>query len=279
MGTAAYLFSRLEDIKKTLRRKFVRIFLDFDGTLAPIEKTPDKAVMPEETRGLLRQLAKMPNCKIAIVSGRALKDISKRIGLEDIVYVGNHGFEIKGPKIDFKIPVSYRYRKTLENIKDRLVEGLSPVNGVIIEDKGFSLSVHYRLADKKDIARIKNEFHSILLFYEVHGDVKVKTGKLVLEVMPPVEWDKGKAVLWLLARRKFVLRAKKIKVLPVYVGDDATDEDAFGALKDRGMTVFVGKSKRTKARFYVKGPFETAVLLKLILETLSDKDSERRYKK
>lgn len=279
MGKAAYLFSSLKKIKRALKSKFVYLFLDFDGTLAPIAETPSKAAMPEETIGLLRQLSEMPNCKIAIVSGRALRDILKRVDLKNIVYVGNHGFEIKGPKIDFKSPVPYLYRKTLEKIKDKLAKGLSSVRGVIIEDKGFSLSVHYRLADKKDIVRIKNEFYSTLLFYEVHDDVKVKTGKLVLEIRPPIEWDKGKVVLWLLARRKFVLRAKRIKVLPIYIGDDATDEDAFGSLKGRGMTVFVGKSRRTKARFYLKDTFEVAKFLKSILEVLSGGSNGKRNKR
>jgi len=279
MGKTAYLFSNLKKIKKTLPGKFVYLFLDFDGTLAPIAETPDKAIIPKETSELLRQLSKMPSCKVAIVSGRALKDISKRVGLKNIVYVGNHGFEIKGPKIDFKSQVPYLYRKALEKIKDKLTKRLSSVKGVIIEDKGFSLSVHYRLADKKDIVRIKNEFYSTLLFYEVHDDVKVRTGKLVLEIRPPVEWDKGKVVLWLLARRKFVLRAKKIKVLPIYIGDDATDEDAFGSLKGRGMTVFVGKSRRTKARFYLKDTFEVAEFLTSILEVLSGGSHGKRNKR
>ena len=279
MGKAAYLFSSLKKIKKALKGKFVYIFLDYDGTLTPIAETPDKAVMSRETSDLLRQLSEMPNCKIAIVSGRALKDISKKVGLKNIVYVGNHGFEIKGPKINFKSPVPYLYRKTLEKIKDKLTKELSSVKGVIIEDKGFSLSVHYRLADKKDIVRIKNEFYSTLLFYEVYDDVKVKTGKLVLEIRPPMEWDKGKVVLWLLARRKFVLRDKKIKVLPIYIGDDATDEDAFVSLKGRGVTVFVGKSKRTKARFYLKDTFEVAEFLKSILEVLSGGSHGKRNKR
>lgn len=271
MGGATYLFSDPEKIKKALKSKFLYIFLDFDGTLAPIAETPDEAVMPKKIKGLLRRLSSMPNCKIAIVSGRALEDVSKRVGLKNIVYAGNHGLEVKGPKIDFKIRLPRLYIKTLGKIKDRLVKGLSSVKGVIIEDKGFSLSVHYRSADKKDIPLVKSEFYSTVFLYESRKNVLTRTGKMALEIRPPVAWDKGKAVLWLLARRKFALRGKGIKVLPIYIGDDDTDEDAFGSLKDRGVTVFVGKPGRTKARFYVKNSFETAILLKSILEVLSGK--------
>lgn len=261
-----YLFSDWKRIEKVLRDKFIYLFLDYDGTLAPIARTPKKAIMPKKTKDLLRQLSKMPNCKIAIVSGRSLKDISKRIGLKNIVYVGNHGFEIRGPKINFKSPVPLRYRRTLEEIKAKLENKLSSIKGVFIEDKGFSLSVHYRLADKKDVTVVENEFYAALFLYELRNNVQVKHGKMVLEIRPPIPWDKGKVVLWLLGRRLFLMRNKKMKILPIYVGDDMTDEDAFGSLKGRGITIFVGKPKKTKALFFVKRTEEVADFLGAILK-------------
>jgi len=263
-----YLFSDWEGIEKILRNKFIYLFLDHDGTLAPIAQTPDKAIMPKGTKDLLRQLSKMPNCKIAIVSGRALSDISRRVGLKNIVYVGNHGFEIKGPKISFKSPVPVRYRRTLEEIKKKLEKNLSSTKGIFIEDKGFSLSVHYRLVNKKDISKVKTEFYAALVLYEVRNSVKVKTGKMMLEIRPPILWDKGKVVLWLLGRRLFVMRDKKMKVLPIYIGDDTTDEDAFESLKNRGITIFVGKPDDTKAQFYVKDTEEVAQFLEMVLKNL-----------
>jgi len=273
MGKATYLFSSLEKIKKTLDNKFIYLFLDYDGTLAPIAETPKDVVTPAGTVDLLRKLSKISNCKIAIISGRELKDVSRRVGLKNIIYVGNHGFEIKGPKIDFKSQLLYKYRRTLEKIKDKLEKNLPLVKGVFMEDKGYCLSIHYRLADKKSIPLIMAEFYASLLPYEVHNNVLVKTGKMALEVRPPLEWDKGKAALWLLARRKFVLPAKKIETLPVYIGDDVTDEDAFESLKNRGITVFVGKPKNTKARFYLKDTLEVAEFLKVILENIGERVS------
>ena len=120
---------------------------------------------------------------------------------------------------------------------------------MIIEDKGFSISVHYRLVDKKDIPAVEAEFYSILFLYEFRNNVQVKPGKMVLEIRPPILWNKGKVVLWLLGRRLFMMRDKKMKILPIYIGDDNTDEDAFDVLKDKGMTIFVGEPKKTKAAF------------------------------
>lgn len=265
MRTTEYLFLNPDKIRRILKDKFIYLFLDYDGTLAPITKIPAKAYMRKETRRLLRRLSGIPNYKLAIISGRALSDIKKRVGIKDnIIYVGNHGFEISGPKIKFNSPVPLGYREKLKNIRAKLEKGLSRIKGVIIEDKGFSLSVHYRLADKKNISKIKTEFHAALVLYEVRNDVRVRTGKKVLEIRPPMAWDKGKVVLWLLARHKFATRAGKKDVLPIYIGDDKTDEDAFESLKDRGINIFVGRPVKTKARFYLKNTKEVVKFLETL---------------
>lgn len=255
-----YIFSEWGRIKKRLKGKFIYLFLDYDGTLTPIVEAPGKATLSKKTKELLRLITKISNCKVAIISGRALKDIETRVGLNDIAYVGNHGFEMKGPKIKFKSPVSPRYRIILNRIKGRLRKELSGIKGVIIEDKGFSLCVHYRQVDRKNIPTVRTAFSGVVLSHEVREDVIIRSGKMVLEVKPPVDWDKGKMVLWLLARRRSVLGGKK-KVLPIYVGDDLTDEDAFRALKNRGITVFVGSPRKTLAAYYVNNTEETARFL------------------
>lgn len=263
-----YLFSYWERVRKTLKGKHVYLFLDYDGTLTPIVKTPNKAFMPKKTRKLLRHLSGMPNYKLAIISGRALCDIKRKVGLKNnIVYVGNHGFEINGPRIKFKSPVPLKYRWALEKIKAELQKRLSSVRGILIEDKGFSLSLHYRLVDKKNISKVKTEFYAALILYEVRNDVSVRTGKKVLEIRPPIAWDKGKVVMWLLARHKFAIGPKKKEVLPIYIGDDKTDEDAFESLKGRGITIFVGKPKKTEAQFYLKDPQDVARFLGAILKS------------
>lgn len=267
-----YLFSDWEKIEKTLKGKFIYLFLDHDGTLAPIAQTPDKAIISKKTKDLLRQLSKMTNCKIAIVSGRALKDISKRIGLKNIVYVGNHGFEIKGPKIEFKSPISRKYSKILKGIEAKLKRDLSQFKGVFVEDKGFCLTVHYRLADENDISAIASKFYFATFIDEFRNNIQVKSGKMVREIRPPILWDKGMAALWLLNRQSSVTKDREMEALPVYIGDDKTDEDAFQVLKDKGLTIFVGKPRNTSARFYLKDTKEVAHFLEEILSGMKGRD-------
>ncbi|PIW68245.1 MAG: trehalose-phosphatase [Candidatus Omnitrophica bacterium CG12_big_fil_rev_8_21_14_0_65_42_8] len=259
-----HLFFQLNKLKDVLKNKFIFLFLDYDGTLTPIVQNPDKAVISRKTKEVIRSLSKIPHCRMAIISGRALKDIKNKIGLEGIIYAGNHGLEIEGPKIRFKAHVSIRYRATLRKIKSILKKKLSKIKGVIIEDKGLTLSVHYRLVDIKDVQPVKTIFHEAVAHYIISNKIKIRPGKKVLEIRPPLEWDKGKIVLWLLARLKFVLG--KEPCLPIYIGDDMTDEDAFRALETMGLTVFVGGSKSSHARYYLKNTQEVTEFLGQILK-------------
>jgi len=255
-----YLFDHYKKLKERLTDKNIMLFLDYDGTLTPIVETPGRAILREETRNLLKKLSNSRKLKLAFISGRSLSDIKNRVGLRNVIYSGNHGLEIEGPKIKFKSPVSPRYKTILRQIKMDLSKKLSKIRGAILEDKGLSLSIHYRQVDKKQIPQIKTIFHETVILYLVRNKIKIKFGKMVLEVRPPTEWDKGKIVLWLLARQIF--SAKKGTVFPIYIGDDATDEDAFKALKNRGLTIFVGEPKESYAQYYLKNPKEVIDFLR-----------------
>ena len=198
----------------------------------------------------LGELARLQNCELAIISGRALRDIRKMVGLKNIVYVGNHGFEIDGPRIHFESLTPPDIKKTFTKIKDELVKNFAKLEGVIIEDKGLTLSVHYRLVPEKMTDSVAKTFHKTCRPYLKKKQIKISSGKKVFEIKPPIEWDKGKAVLWLLAQQA---RANgKNRVFPIYIGDDRTDEDVFLTLKKNGITVFVGQDGRSAARYYVK---------------------------
>lgn len=259
-----YLFEYWNNLKSDFARKIVVLFLDYDGTLTPIVETPDKAVLSFETKRLLRRLIKNPKCKLAIISGRALGALKKKVDIPGIVYVGNHGLEIVGPKIKFESPLSLRYKRILEQIKDDLELKLSAIKGAFIEDKGLSLSVHYRLTDRTQIPKVKTILHEATILYTVRDKIKIKRGKKVFEIRPAVEWDKGKVVLWLLARWEFSLSDKDI--LPVYLGDDVTDEDAFKALRNKGITIFVGGPKKSNAQYYLKDTQEVKDFLNRIAQ-------------
>ncbi len=258
-----YIFNDLEKIKIDLEGKYLFLFLDCDGTLTPIVDTPDKAVISQETKKLLDSLAQKKNCRVAIISGRALVDIKERVGLKNIIYSGNHGFEIEGPKIKYELVLPVGYKKILQRIKVKLKEKLSGIKGAFVEDKNLSLALHFRLVDKEQRASVKTIFHETTIVYLVKNKIRIKPGKKVLEVRPPLPWDKGKVVLWLLARQEALLKSQKI--IPIYIGDDLTDEDAFKALKNRGLTIFVGNTDSSQAKYYVKDVKEVHDFLKCIL--------------
>lgn len=263
-----YLFSVWQELKEQLAGKFIFLFLDYDGTLSPIIDSPDQAVLSLKARELLKNLRDCPRCKIAIISGRKLEDIRSRVCIEGIICAGNHGLEIEGPKIRFRSLILSGYLKLLQRIKAELERGISPFAGAFIEDKGLILSLHYRQVDKKDIQGLKLIFDKTVSVYSAKDKIRVKAGKMVFEIQPPVAWNKGKAALWLLARQSFALKGKP-DVIPLYIGDDVTDEDAFKAFENRGITVYVGESAGSNAKYYLKNTEEVFTLLKDIKGTVS----------
>ena len=246
-------------LKKALNNKNVLLFLDYDGTLVPIVETPDQAIITCRTKKLLNKLSRLSRCRLAIISGRSLTDIKKMVGIDGITYAGNYGLEIEGQKIKFETPVSLSYRVILEHIKNELSRNLSSFDGVFVEDKGLTLSIHYRLADRKQIPKVKTLFHEATYPYAIMNKIRTSSGKKVFEIRPPVECDKGGVTLRLLEKWKFSLKDKNI--VPFYIGDDETDEDAFKVLKNIGITIFVGKPKRSYAQYYLKDTEEVKKFL------------------
>lgn len=235
------------------------LFLDFDGTLVSITGRPQDARLDSKAKAALKALSRLARYKLAIISGRSLNDLKRRVGLKGVIYSGNHGLEFEGPKIKFCVTLPRNYRKLLGRLVQMLRRKLSGRKGILIEDKGLSLSVHYRLAAKRDSADIKTRFHEAVIMALVNGSIEIKTGKKILEIRPAVKWDKGSAVLWLLARQK--------GFLPVYLGDDVTDEDVFRVLRNKGMTIFVGKPRPGfSAQYYLRGNTEVKEFLQRLIK-------------
>jgi trehalose-phosphatase len=251
----------LAKIKPLLSNRLIFLFLDYDGTLTPIRQKPSLGRIAKRAKNILHELSENPNCKLAIISGRSLKDVSRMVGLDNAIYGGNHGLELKGPQIRFKSPVTKKHRAILKKLNRVLRNKLRSIKGILIEDKGLSLCIHYRLVAPKKIPLLKDVFRQATAFNLRRNEIRVRPGKMVLEVCPPVEWDKGKAVLWLLQNVSFLEDAS---VMPVYIGDDLTDEDAFKLLKNSGLTIFVGKPKKSNARYYIKNTNEVLDFLRII---------------
>jgi trehalose 6-phosphate phosphatase len=261
-----YFFTEPDRVKHLIGNHHLCLFLDYDGTLAPIAQRPQDAVLPRETIELLKSLSRCDRVEVAIISGRALPDIKKLVGLKNITYVGNHGMEIEGPNINFKCPVPTGYKNDLKQVIAALQEAFAGINGVIIEDKGYSISLHYRLVEPEIIPLVKENFEKAVSAYVRKKRIVVHDGKMVLEVRPLSEWNKGKAVLWLLEKKH--TSARNAELLAIYIGDDVTDEDAFTALKNRGLTIVVGQPEQSDAQYYLNDSAEVVEFLRQVLEML-----------
>ena len=263
-----YLFDEWNSIKEKLKDKFLMLFLDYDGTITPIAPTPGTALLPSSTRTLLETFSKTAQCKLTIISGRAVRDVKKCVGLKNINYVGNHGFEIEGPDITFEALISPRLKETLLHLKGEVEKKLCSFDGVFVEDKGLTFSVHYRLANAQAIPVLKEQFKKITKPYLLKKEIRVGAGKKVFEVKPPTEWDKGKAVLWILKKQQITLG--NAKIVPLSIGDDATDEDVFLALRDKGVTIYVGEPGQSYAQYYLRDTDEVTQFLKEIQKFKKD---------
>lgn len=253
-----------EKLKDETRRKVIFLFLDYDGTLTPIVNTPDRANLSVSAKKLLKNLAGVSCVKLVIVSGRSLHDIKRMVGLKGIIYVGNHGLEIDAPGFKFISPVSPRIKAVIQNISSDLKNRLSGINGIITEDKGLTLSIHYRLAAKANLIKMRTVLKETIEPCFGGKKIKINKGKKVFEIKPSIKWNKGHAVLWLL--KKMHVRYGKKNVLPIYIGDDITDEDAFREIKNKGLSIFVGRPKESHAQYYLRNHNEVQGFLRRILE-------------
>jgi len=256
-----YLFSNWREVSLRIKKSpRVFLFFDYDGTLTPIVSTPEEAILPKRTKNLVNKLKNHPRFIIAIISGRSLKNVKGMVRLKGIIYAGNHGLEIEGKSIKFSKPTTAdSFRPLMKKISRSLHRALKDIKGSRVEDKGATLSVHYRLVKPSQVPLVKNRFKRIVAPFVRSKKVRLSAGKKVLEVRPNLDWHKGKAVLTL-------LKAKK-RVLPIYLGDDVTDMDAFRAIKGKGISIFVGSSKkRTNADYFLKDTEEVAGFIERLLK-------------
>jgi trehalose-phosphatase len=244
------------------------VAVDFDGTLAPIVPIPEAARLPTAARAALVRLALRPDTDLAIVSGRALEDLRPRVGIPDLYYAGNHGLEIEGPGIQEVHQEAALARPRISGCADELRSALALEQGVILEDKGLTLTVHYRQApDHAAAGRIRKLIRGACAD---RPGLRISEGKKVIEIRPAVEWDKGRATRFLLES----LDVAAASLAPViFIGDDRTDEDAFRALRDRGDGVIVASMPPpdTAATAFLRSTAEVVTLLEELAEDLAVK--------
>lgn len=210
------------------------VFTDYDGVLTPIVDRPEDALISASMREVLRELAS--RCPVCVVSGRDRAVVQQLMGLDDLVVAGSHGFDIWSPEAGtLEHEAGSAQEGLIENVTAELDQAVGGVPGVAIEPKKISVAAHYRLvADEGDRTKVREAVQQLLA--ERPDELKMTPGKMVYELQPKLDWDKGRAVLYLID----ALGLDGDDVIPLYLGDDITDEDAFQALKGRGIGIYVG---------------------------------------
>ena len=227
------------------------VFYDFDGTLSEIVEDPDSARLVDGAADALTSLSAA--CPVAILSGRDLADVRERIGLPGLWYAGSHGFELTGPDgTHHQNPEAAASIPVLTGAAADLADQLGHIPGVVVEHKRFGVAVHYRNAARDRVGEVAAAVRTA----GQRTALRVTTGREVIELRPNIDWDKGKTLHWVLDYIRDNEGAGPL--LPIYLGDDITDEDAFDAVDDDGIAILVRHSddgdRATAARYALDDP-------------------------
>ncbi|PON92962.1 Trehalose-phosphatase [Trema orientale] len=276
-------------IIKHARNKRIAIFLDYDGTLSPIVDDPDRALMSNAMRSAVKNVAM--HFPTAIISGRSRDKVFDLVGLTELYYAGSHGMDIMGPvsnavsgdhpnrmKLNDKqgkelklFQPAREFLPMIDEVFRTLVENTKGIEGAKVENHKFCASVHYRAVDEKNWPLIAQIVHDILKDYP---RLRLTHGRKVLEIRPVINWNKGKAVEFLLESLGL---SSRDDVLPIYIGDDRTDEDAFKVLKkgNKGYGILVSSvPKETKAFYSLRDPSEVMEFLKSLVRWKEQEEAE-----
>lgn len=242
---AQALPSALDDFEAIARRLEGRtpaVFLDYDGTLTPIVERPELAVLAEAMRQQVRRLARL--CPVAVVSGRDLEDVRRLVGVEELVFAGSHGFDIAGPRdLCLGRQQGTEFLPALDRAERMLQERLADIDGVQVERKKMAIAIHYRRVAERDIPAVEQAVDAAR---SANPRLRKDYGKKIFELQPDMDWHKGRAVRWLLK----ALKLDEDRILPMYLGDDVTDENAFKELRDDGIGIKVMDRPEPSAAHY-----------------------------
>jgi alpha,alpha-trehalase len=252
----------IDSIEDIIEGEEVVVFFDYDGVLSPIVSHPDLAVLTEETRAVLAELAGVVT--VAVVSGRDVSDVRGKVDLAGISYAGSHGFDIIAasgePVTDERLDAFHEYLAPLDLATARLEDELSDIDGAQVERKKYAIAVHYRRVADEDLPAIEDAVEATAPLVPT---LRVATGKKIFEFRPDFDWDKGRALQWLLVELGF----EGPSVVPMYFGDDTTDEDAFRVVRKRGIGIVVGRDgPPSLAHYALEDTDEVAAFLRRLVE-------------
>ncbi|KAL2339643.1 hypothetical protein Fmac_007583 [Flemingia macrophylla] len=260
---------------KAATGKRIVVFLDYDGTLSPIVNDPDRAFMSDEMRAVVFKVASY--FPTAIISGRSRDKVKDFVKLNNLYYAGSHGMDIMAPLIPITpsddkhfnigrnkngIEVPFQPAKkhlpAIQEILKRVKNAIKEIKGAIVEDNGFCISVHFRQVQEKDYGVLEERVKSVI---ENNPQFCLTEGKKVMEIRPSIKWNKGNAVEYFLDTLGL---SSYTDVLPMYIGDDKTDEDAFKVIQstEQGYPIIVSSSPReTNASYSLRDPSEVLIFL------------------
>lgn len=243
----------------------ILIATDFDGTLCPIADTPSEARLTERTFGLLRRAVRCPRLTAAVISGRALIDLRGLLP-SDLILAGNHGMETEGRGLRFIHEGAKECGPVLLSACEGLEETVRAWPGAWVEQKGLTATLHFRRVERRGhVLLVRSARNSLRAF---RSEIALRSGKCALEIRPRVKWDKGSALQYIQER------AGPFDAC-ICLGDDGTDEPMFRASGGL-LSIRVGDSRFTKARYTLPDPAAVAVLLTIILDICgSDTRSQR----
>jgi trehalose-phosphatase len=250
------------------RAPAVALFSDFDGTLAPIAVRPRDVHLPAATRTLLAKLARLPKLFVAVVSGRPVAELRRLVRLPQVAYVGIHGIEMAWPGQRLVSQASEADRARVEKARAQLEEALGKLAGVWVERKPASVAVHYRRAAEDAVPRVEREVQRVLR--SSNGKLVLQAGKKVRELLPAIGASKAASVFSMLER---LPRWLGTAPLPIYLGDDHTDESVFRHLGARGLGIYVGRPGHSQgealpastARYFLEDPNEVRKFLRQLV--------------
>lgn len=250
------------------------MFLDFDGTISNLILHPAMARPVAGARPALGLLAwSMP---VGIISGRALDDVQRRVDLDHVAYAGSHGLEVKLPgRTGGPIPQARSFQRDVERVRDDLKAALKGLPGLLFEDKPVGVAIHHRRGVEERIPDLAKTVRSVV---EPYDGWRIQHGKQVLEILPDLAWDKGRAVQHLFDQFGLDRSASSI----FYAGDDRTDEAVFEMLDDDDVGILVGSPDRpTSATYRLEEPDEIVRLLAEVALAVADRadvvtDTRRR---
>lgn len=256
-----YVFKELLEIKKCIEKAGGAILLlDFDGVLSAIAETGEKAFISDENMTLLKECTKI--FPTAIITGRTLTEIKKKVGLKNLFYIASHGLEWEEDGEYHLKPIPKEIIEVISLAKEKIKLLINRYPGMIFEDKSFMFATHYRIMKPELVETFIKEVTSILEPIVKQHKLRLDHNLKTFELRPEINWDKGDSVLF--AENHFNKKTGE-KFVPIYIGDGMTDEDAFIILKEKGIAIRIGEDKTSAAKWYLRNQKEVSLFLKWLL--------------